>query len=170
MRRAVERFKQNNKKSTFILQLTAMVDMFTIMIVFLLKSYSTSAVHITPQAGLKLPNSSSYSQPVEALKLVVALDGVYVEDAKIFEMKEGVPGKEGLDPNDDDFIKPLYEKLNELAEKSKEIANVNEEHEFDGKVVMQADSRLNYKTLKKVMYTASMAGYADMRLATISFE
>jgi biopolymer transport protein ExbD len=47
---------------------------------------------------------------------------------------------------------------------------VNEEHEFDGKVVMQADSRLNYKTLKKVMYTASKAGYADMRLATIAFE
>ena len=57
-----------------------------------------------------------------------------------------------------------------MAEKSKEIADVNEEHEFDGKVVMQADSRLNYKTLKKVMYTASLAGYADMRLATIAYE
>lgn len=170
MRRAVERLKQNNKKSTFILQLTAMVDMFTIMIVFLLKSYSTSAVHITPQEGLKLPNSSSYSQPVEALKLIVALDGVYVDDSKVLIMKDGKLGGAELDPNDPDFIKPLYEKLNEIAEKSKSIADVNEEHEFEGKVVMQADSRLNYKTLKKVMYTASMAGYADMRLATIAFE
>ncbi|NQZ01981.1 MAG: biopolymer transporter ExbD [Bdellovibrionales bacterium] len=170
MRRAVERFKQNNKKSTFILQLTAMVDMFTIMIVFLLKSYSTSSVHITPQEGLKLPNSSSYVQPVEALKLVVALDGVYVDDKKVMPMEEGKIAAADLDANDPDFVKSLYEKLNEMAEKSKEIADVNEEHEFDGKVVMQADSRLNYKTLKKVMYTASLAGYADMRLATIAYE
>jgi len=170
MRRAVERLKQNNKKTTFILQLTVMVDMFTIMIVFLLKSYSTSAVHITPQKGLKLPSSASYSQPVEALKLIVALDGVYVDDNQVLKMDNGKLTTAELDPNDDDFIKPLYEKLNEIAEKSKAIADVNEEHEFEGKVVMQADSRLNYKTLKKVMYTASMAGYADMRLATIAFE
>ena len=51
MRRAVEKLKRDNKKSTFVLQLTAMVDMFTIIIVFLLKSFSTSAVNIEPQKG-----------------------------------------------------------------------------------------------------------------------
>ena len=55
MRNAVRRFSKNNKKATFTLQLTSMVDMFTILIVFLLKSFSTSAVHITPHDGMKLP-------------------------------------------------------------------------------------------------------------------
>ena len=86
MRRAVETMKRNNRKSTFILQLTAMVDMFTIMIVFLLKSYSTSAVHVTAHEGLKLPHSSSYTDPVEAVRLVVATDGIYVDDKKIVLM------------------------------------------------------------------------------------
>ena len=170
MRRAVDKFKANNKKATFTLQLTAMVDMFTIMIVFLLKSYSTSAVHITPQKGLKLPHSSSYTQPVEALKLVVSMDGIYVDDKQIVPMEEGKLAKADTDANDPDFIRGLYEVLDKEATKSKDIAKENEEHEFEGKVVMQADSRLAYSVLKKVMYTSSMAGFADMKLATVSFE
>ena len=170
MRRAVDKFKQNNKKATFTLQLTAMVDMFTIMIVFLLKSYSTSSVHITPQKGMKLPQSSSYTQPVEALKLVVSLDGIYVDDKQIIPLTEGQLANVDLDSNDPDFIRGLYEVLDKEAEKSKSIAEENTEHEFEGKVVMQADARLNYALLKKVMYTSSMAGFADLKLATVAFE
>lgn len=170
MRRAVERMKKNNKKSTFVLQLTAMVDMFTILIVFLLKSFSSSAVNITPHEGLTLPASSSYASPVEAIKLIVAKDGIYVDDQKVAEIKDDKIEVSQTDPNDHDFIKPLFEALDKEAEKSKEIAKINEEHKFEGKVVMQADARLPYKLLKQVMYTSSLAGYADMKLATIVIE
>lgn len=168
MRRAVEHMKKNNKRATFVLQLTAMVDMFTILIVFLLKSYSTSAVHITPHEGLKLPYSKSFTNPVEALRLVVSSDGIYVEEERVVEIKEGEIDLSSLDKADPDFIRPLYEALDKQAEKSKGIAEKNEDHEFDGKIVMQADSRLNYKVLKKVMYTSSLAGFADLKLATMT--
>lgn len=168
MRRAVERFKRNNKKATFVLQLTAMVDMFTILIVFLLKSYSTSAVHINPQKGMELPFSSSYTEPVEAVRLVVSVEGIFVEDKQIVTLNEGQVMSGDVDAQDPDFIRELYKELDRHAERSKEIADQNEEHEFDGKVVMQADKRLDYATLKKVMYTTSLAGYADMKLATFS--
>lgn len=170
MRRAVERMLKNNKKSTFVLQLTAMVDMFTILIVFLLKSYSSSAVNVTPHENLKMPVSSSYTNPVEALKLVVAQDGVYLENIKVATVEAGRFIASEVDPNDPDFIKPLYEALDKQAEMSKEIAKVNEEHKFEGAVLMQADSRLSYSLLKKVMYTSSLAGYADLKLATILKE
>ena len=170
MKRAVEFMKKNNKKATFILQLTAMVDMFTILIVFLLKSYSTSAVNITPHEGLKLPYSSSYTQPVEALKLIVSTDGIYVDDKKIVPIKKGkIPNTE-IDKKDPKFIRGLYKTLDKHAKKSEKIAKKNEEHKFKGQVVMQADSRLDYKLLRKVMYTSSLAGYADMKLATISAQ
>ena len=168
MRRAVEKFKVNNKTATFTLQLTAMVDMFTILIVFLLKSYSTSSVHINPHKGMKLPYSSSYTNPVEAVKLIVALDGIYVEDKKVVELSKGKIGLEQVDPGDRDFIRKLYEELDKQATRSKEIEEKNKEHEFEGKVVVQADSRLNYGVLKKVMYVSSLAGYADLKLATVS--
>jgi len=170
MRRAVEKFISNNKKSTFALQLTAMVDMFTILIVFLLKSFSTSTVTINPHQGMKLPQSSSYVEPIEALKLVVALDGIYVDDKKISNIENGQISQVELDPNDSEFIKTLYDELDKQANKSRDIAGKNEDIKFEGKIVMQADSRFDYGLLKKVMYTASLAGFADMKLATLSFE
>ncbi len=170
MRRAIEKLLNNNKKATFILQLTAMVDMFTILIVFLLKSFSTSSVTINPHNGLKLPQSSAYVEPIEALKLVVAMDGIYVDDIKIVEVAEGKILANQLDANDQDFIRTLYKELDKQAIKSKKIATKNEDMEFDGKIVMQADARLDYSELKKVMYTASLAGFADMKLATLAYE
>lgn len=168
MRRAVDQMIKNNKRATFILQLTSMVDMFTILIVFLLKSFSTSAVHITPHKNLNLPFSSSYTNPVEALRLVVSTDGIYVEDKKIADIAEGKVDPAATEPNDPDFIRSLYDELDKQALKAKEISEKNTEIEFEGKVVMQADSKLPYETLKKVMYTSSLAGYADLKLATVS--
>ncbi|MCB0411410.1 MAG: biopolymer transporter ExbD [Bdellovibrionales bacterium] len=150
-----------------MLQLTSMVDMFTIMIVFLLKSYSTSAVQVNPHEKLQLPSSTSYKDPVEALRLVVALDGIYVDDNRIVELKDGQVADADTDAGDKNFIRPLYEALDKQAEKSRGIANKNEDLEFEGSIVMQADKRLNYATLKKVMYTSSIAGYADLKLATM---
>lgn len=170
MRRAVDKLLANNKKGTFVLQLTAMVDMFTILIVFLLKSFSTSSVTITPHKDLKLPNSTAYVQPIEALKLVVAMDGIYVDDKKVVEVVDGRIDKSQLDANDSEFVRTLYDELNKQADKSKDIAGQNEDVEFEGKIIMQADSRLDYGELKKVMYTASLAGFADMKLATMAFE
>ncbi len=170
MRRAVEQFKRNNRKTGFLLQLTAMVDMFTILVVFLLKSYSTSAVVINPQEGLKLPQSSSQSEPIEALRLVVSNAGIFVDEEKILDLTDGILNEADTDKTDRDFIRPLYEALNAQAQKSKEISEKNTDLKFEGKIVLQADARLNYKVLKKVMYTSSMAGYADMKLATMAFE
>jgi len=170
MRRAVKQMLANNKKSTFTLQLTAMVDMFTILIVFLLKSFSSSAVTITPHKGLQLPQSSSYVEPIEALKLIVALDGIYVDDKKVVDFNHGKIGADQVEPNDPDFLKGLYDELDKQAKKSRDIASANEDVKFDGKIVMQADSRLDYRVIKKVMYTASLAGFADLKLATLAFE
>jgi len=170
MRNAVRRFSKNNKKATFTLQLTSMVDMFTILIVFLLKSFSTSAVHITPHEGMKLPISSSYENPIEAVKLIVAYDGIYVEDKKVIPLVKGELAEDQMDTNDSDFIVSLFKELDEHAKKAQGIQEKNSEMEFDGKIVMQADERLDYDVLKKVMYTSSMAGYAEMKLATISYD
>lgn len=170
MRRAVERFRVNNKKATFVLQLTAMVDMFTILIVFLLKSFSTSSVHLTPVKGLTLPHSTSYTNPVEALKLIVAKDGIYIDEKMVVPLEEGKISDSALDASDPDFITDLFTELDQQVEISKQIREENKEFEFEGKVVMQADAALDYGLLKKVMYTTSMAGFADMKLATMSSD
>ncbi|MGE0633168.1 MAG: ExbD/TolR family protein, partial [Pseudobdellovibrionaceae bacterium] len=39
-----------------------------------------------------------------------------------------------------------------------------------GQILVQADQELPYETLRKVMYTASMAGFPQLKMATIVGE
>lgn len=169
MSRIIHHIRKNNKNS-FTLQLTSMVDMFTILLVFMLKSQSTSAIHITPSKGLNLPYSSSEKNPVEALKLVISRDGIYLNDQMVVELTDGNISPSALDPADPLFIKPLFEALDLETKKSMEIAERNSELKFEGTVLVQADSKLNFGQLSKVMHTASLAGYADLKLATLSSD
>lgn len=154
--------------SGFKIQITSMVDMFVILLVFLLKSYSTSPVNITPQDGLRLPESNISTDPVDVVKLVVSKSGMFVEENRVVELTQGQLPKDAVDATDPQFIRTLYEALDKHAQKAKSIASVNESFEFDGKVLMQVDRELPYELLQKVMYTSMLAGYSDVKLAVVS--
>ncbi|MES2965351.1 MAG: biopolymer transporter ExbD [Bdellovibrionota bacterium] len=167
-RRGMKKYMDKRSPSTFKIQITSMVDMFVILLVFLLKSYSTSPVIITPSEGMTLPASTSAKDPVDSLKLMVSKSGVWVEDKKIIDLKDGAIDVKDVDPSDTQFIRSLYTELDTQASKTRTIASKNDTIEFDGKVLMQADRGLNYETLRKVMYTAMMAGYSDVKIAVLS--
>jgi biopolymer transport protein ExbD len=159
------KYQDTRIPSSFKIQITSMVDMFVILLVFLLKSYSTSPVNINPKDGLRIPESSATTDPVDVVKLIVAQDGVFVEEKKIFDLDKGVLPKTQIDTNDPSFIRALFEALDERAKLAKDIAKANEAFEFDGKVLLQADRTLAYDVLQKIMYTSMMAGYGEVKLA-----
>ncbi len=161
-------WRQRHDSSAYELQLTAMVDMMTIILIFLLNTYSTSSVQLTPADRLNLPASFSSSPPVEALKMVVAKHGIYVDDIKIVDLNEGVLNSKDVDAKDAQFIRALFEALDKQAQKTKEIATKNEDMKFDGKIIVQVDRAVNYKVLKKALYTAAIAGYNDAKFAAVA--
>ncbi len=167
-RRGFGKYMEKRAPSTFKIQITSMVDMFVILLVFLLKSYSTSPVTINPSADLTLPASTSTKDPIDALKLVVSKTGIFVDDKKVVEISHGNIQNKDIDATDTNFIRALYEALDAQATKSKDIAKQNETVEFDGKVVMQADQDLSYTVLRKIMYTSMLAGYSDVKIAVMT--
>jgi len=170
VRRAVDKFIANNKKGTFVLQLTAMVDMFTILIVFLLKSFDTSPVQVSPSQNIILPHSYSVAVPSEVLKVAISKKSIVVGDKEVVILIDGKVNEKDMDLSDPKFIKPLFEALDEQAKKTEAISKENKDHKFDGQIILQADKGLNYGILEKVFYTSSMAGYTDLKLATITYE
>ncbi len=167
-RKGMQKYMNKRLPATFKIQITSMVDMFVILLVFLLKSYSTSPTQISPDKSLALPVSTSTKAPVDALKLVVSKAGIFVDDKKIIDLSQGAVDVKDVDASDTNFIRALYAELDQQAQKSKSIAKVNETVEFDGKVIMQADRDLPYELLRKVMYTSMMAGYSDVKIAVMS--
>lgn len=169
-RRGMKKYMDRRIPSTFKIQITSMVDMFVILLVFLLKSYSTSPVNITPDDNLRLPASTSTKDAVDAVKLVVSKAGIFVDDKKVADLVQGKIDAKDVDASDTNFIRALYTELDIQAKKSQSIAKVNETVEFDGKVLMQADRDLPYELLRKVMYTSMMAGYSDVKIAVLSTQ
>jgi biopolymer transport protein ExbD len=166
-RRGLGKYIDRRTPSSFKIQITSMVDMFVILLVFLLKTYSTSPVNITPKEGMRLPESTSLTEPVDVVKLMVSETAVFVEDKKVLDLEKGRVPASIVDNNDPSFLKPLFEELDERAKHAKEISKMNDTFEFDGKILMQADRSLPYEVLQKVMYTSMLAGYADVKLAVV---
>ena len=159
------KYKAHTKgASTFTLNITSMTDMFTILLVFLLQTYSTSEVQIIPEKGISLPLSNADANPVLAVKISVSPNEMRIEDKVIMTLNAGHFQTKDIDGRDKNFLPALFEQLRAVSEskKSKETD--------EGKILIQADSSLPYDVLRKVMYTASMAGFPKMKFATVMGE
>ena len=153
-----------------------MTDMFTILLVFLLQTYSTADIQVVPEVGQSLPLSSVDANPVMSVQVSVTKDVLKFEDRVIASMQNLDFSKQDIDSNDPNFIKPLFDELSKLAkaEKAKDDAfqagtgtvKANP-GVLSGKILVKADQTLSYGVLRKVMYTASMAGFPKMKMATV---
>ena len=156
------RFKPIIKRNqTFTLNITSMTDMFTILLVFLLQSFSSSEVQLDLAEGLRLPSSQTDKNPVNGVKVSLSKTELKLDQTSLAQVSNNEIEARAIDPKDTNFIKPLFDqlqKLNTELEKKKDMKL--------GKLLFQADQDLPYSTLRKVMYTASMAGFPNVKLIT----
>ncbi len=139
------------------LNLTSMMDMFTIILVFLLKTYSTEGQLLQPSENLTLPNSTSRNAAEIALDLTVSQEWIMVNNSPIMEISDIIndPGFGILEP----VRKELLEYANE-AKRMDELYGIP----FTGKVTIQGDKNLPFSMISKVMATCGESEYPNMRL------
>lgn len=173
------RYNPNNRaKPTFFLNITSMTDMFTILLVFLLQTFSTAEMQITPDENQSLPLSSTMVNPTLAIEVSLTKNELKLDTRKIASLESNNFAKADIDPNDSNFILPLFKELEKLSkeEEAKKLAAESDPNIkynkaiVDGRIILKADSSFDYGTLRKVMYTASMAGFPKLRLATVVGE
>ena len=144
------------------LQLTSMMDMFTIILVFLLKTYSTHGQLINPSQDLTLPTSVIQNEPELGLDVTVSADWILV-NGKPVERTENLLTLEG-------YIVPSLQA--ELLRYAREAAKMEELYgaKFSGKVTIQGDKNIPYKLLIKVLATCGQSDYPNMRLVVYTEE
>jgi biopolymer transport protein ExbD len=157
------KYKLPKANTTFALNINSMTDMFTIMLVFLLQTYSTNAFELKQQKDIKVPESTAEKNIDEALEMSLSSTVLKVKNQDIAKLKDGVFTTENLDSEDAEIIKPL---LAELKIKAQEIEKSTVIEKKTGQIILLADRSLPYSTLKKVLYTASAAGFPKLKLAT----
>ena len=151
------------KNQTFGLNITSMTDMFTILLVFLLQTYTTNDVPIDPVNGVRLPSSNTEKNPVDGIKISLSPTELKFDQTKIANVQNQMIDAAMIDPNDSNFIKPLFDELQKFNKENEKSLKI-------GKILFQADQDLPYGVIRKVMYTASMAGFPNLKMVTVVGE
>jgi biopolymer transport protein ExbD len=147
------------------LNITAMMDMMTIILVFLLKSYQTSTVNVTMTEDLTVPVSTTQLAPQDNIGLSISMKEVLVGERRVVEIRNGVipaAAKEG-GRADSFYVGAVYDALKKEVDKQKYIAQFNKAAPFTGRVNVVADKKVPYRTLMEVLYTAGQAELGEYK-------
>lgn len=154
------------------LNITAMMDMMTILLVFLLKSYQASTVNVTMTADLTVPVSTTQLVPQDNIGLSISMREISVGDRRVVELRDGVippAAKEG-GRADSFYVAAVYDALKKEVDKQKYIAQFNRNAPFTGRVNVVADKRIPYRTLMEVLYTAGQAELGEYKFMVMKNE
>lgn len=147
------------------LNITSMIDMFTLMVVFLIKNYSSQGQLVTPATGLVLPTSSVETIAKEALSIMVSSNTIMVENEVVISPEQYT----ALLNQKSFMIDSLYTVLKKHCEEAKKSAELFKT-EFSGKISIQGDVEIPYNILTRVMYTCGQAGFPTMNLVVYRRE
>ncbi len=149
------------------LRLNSLIDMFVIILVFLLKSYSVVELNVQIQDNLHLPTSISRKLPMETVVLTVAKNAILVDGIAVaavgadFEVS-GVEAKEAGIP----VVTELLSRKFKTFEKQ---ASAREE-EFKGELTVQCDKEIPYRLLKRLIKSAGDAHFSNFKLMAFKAE
>lgn len=136
------------------MNLVSLIDVFTILIFFLLTSTGVETA-LPSHKAVQLPLASVEQAPKETLSVVVTGDEIIVEGRSLAKVADILASA-------DDVIEPLKAELALLAQRMP----VKAENADKAKAItVVADKEIPYRLLKKVMVTGSAAGFADVSFA-----
>jgi biopolymer transport protein TolR len=146
--------RKDRNKMGLDMNLVSLIDIFTILIFFLMTSAAGVEVLNTSKA-VKLPQSHTDKLPRETVVIVVAGQDILVEGRKVTTVDEALASA-------GDEIAPLKAEL--ALHASKQV--VRAENKAQGKAVtIMGDKDIPYRLLRKVMATAARAEFNEVSFA-----
>ncbi len=149
------------------LNITPMMDMMTIILVFLLKTFSGSTSTITFDQNLKVPQSTTQLKPKEAVTVTVTKKVILVEGDGVAPITGGrVDPAVKRDGENGYYITPLVDILEKHARKEKKVAELTG-NPWEAQLMLVADQTTPYRLLTEVLYSCGQAGYGNYRLLVL---
>jgi biopolymer transport protein ExbD len=149
------------------LNITPMMDMMTILLVFLLKQFSVQAASMSMSEGLQLPTSSIEAQRPLAVNVTITQNAILVEGDGVTTVRAGaVDPSVKRDGANGYYITPLVDVLTKHANRLKKIAALGGT-QFDGTAMVLVDKATPYRLLTEVLYSAGQAEFKNYHLVVI---
>ncbi|MFP5490347.1 MAG: ExbD/TolR family protein [Bacteriovoracia bacterium] len=148
------------------LDITSLLDILTILLVFLIQSYNASGVIINVPDGITLPRSASENQNTFGVNVQVSADKIWVDDVEVFNTA-AMPEK--VYDNDGRRIIALYNELVRVKENIKRTEKTSPDaKKFSGIANLVIDKTLKYNYVKRVMFTCADAGFKEFKFVVLT--
>jgi biopolymer transport protein ExbD len=138
-----------------------MVDMMTMLVVFLLSTFSATGELIMSQKGVELPSALNDKELERAPIVTITRDSVSFRGDPVAETKNLLE-----DQSAEWKIPELFDRL-QLEKFNFEKQDISEDlkRKLRGLIVLQADKQVDAKVLNRVMKTAYAAEYTEVMFA-----
>jgi biopolymer transport protein ExbD len=155
--------KHGRKGGDVLINVTAMVDMMMVLVIFLVMNFNASGEMLFLSKDIKMPQAENGDEltrvPIIAIsnKNQLYFEGVILTDLN------------NIDPNDPNWrIAELEEKLVDNRQRTEAIGKrewASPAEDPTTTVNVQSDKETDFRLLKRVLYTCEQAGYGRIRLA-----
>ena len=129
-----------------IATLAPMVDIFTILVIAVLKASSPQPPLNLPEGTMELPLSAQEDISMEQLVVDIGDDGIYVDGFR-------VTARQYWEQSEDILITEVYSSLQQHAKRE---------------VKIRVDKAVPWSLISKTLHTAQQAGYEDIEMLVIS--
>jgi len=155
--RRMKRMDRNHKKKVPAMNLTSLMDVFTILVFFLLVNSSNSEV-LDPPKKITLPDSVVETKPKETVVIMVSPENVLVQGENVATVEEIANSKK-------DAILGISNRLEQLKNSVIGVSTkaVSESRE----VTILSHKTVPFKVLRKIMSSCTYAGYEKISLAVL---
>jgi biopolymer transport protein ExbD len=139
--------------------ITSLIDVFVIVLVYLIRSVSSEGSLMTSADNLVLPMSQRSKSPTEiSLTIIGDQKHITVDDVVLMDT-EVVRKQDSL------LVKPVLDVLTKKREEERKAEVLGLIKEATGKVVVQFDKNTPYDIVTKIMATCGYAGYNNIKFA-----
>ncbi len=151
------------------LNIYPMMDMMTILLVFLIQSFAQSgAANVVQSAELEIPHSTSEQDVQPALSITISAGEIVVEGKQALSLRNGQVDPSQKQGGSNGFlVTPLLNVLQQHRDRLKLIASGRKDRPFRGEVQVIADRRTPYRTLVEVLYTMGQSEFKAMRFVVL---
>jgi biopolymer transport protein ExbD len=157
------------------LNITAMMDMMTIILVFLLKSLSTSTASLPQSQDLQLPKSVLTQEPdsePEGLPVIVSKSQIIVGETVVCPVapdaaQYGIEAKYKRGSRNDYYIVPLGSALQAWRDTDKRIRMATGKDPTHSEAIIIADSSTPYRLVTEIMYTLGQTEFAKFHMMVL---
>lgn len=153
--RRMKRMARSKRNRIISLSLTSLMDVFTILVLYLLVNQSTGTV-LEPPKNIKLPDSVVMVKPRDTLVVTVSNEDVTVQGVAVATVADVMA-------SEDDVIEAIRDRMEQIKASA---IGINAESESNrAEVTVMGHRTVHFKVLKRVMASCTAAGFTKVSLA-----